>query len=149
VTAHIRVANCRDQPLKFANQVRFPRGAPRFIRRGFSYGPELEGTNDDGTDRGLVGLFFCARVNEQFYTVLRWLHRTDFSDAFKTIPNGLNSQDNMFGNRGEPAANTQFFLPRQGAAPVTLQLADFIRYKGVVVLFAPSINGLSTLFADR
>jgi deferrochelatase/peroxidase EfeB len=68
--SHIRVANLRDQPMKFANRVRFPGGPPRLLRRGFSYGPSLHGVQDDGLDRGLVGLFFFARVNEQFYTVL-------------------------------------------------------------------------------
>ena len=69
--------------------IRFPRGTPRLIRRGFSYGPPLAGAVEDGVDRGLVGLFCFARVNEQFYTVMRWLQKTDFSDTFKTTPDGL------------------------------------------------------------
>lgn len=34
ITAHIRVANSRDQPMKFANRVRFPNGprCPQFLR---------------------------------------------------------------------------------------------------------------------
>jgi deferrochelatase/peroxidase EfeB len=148
LTAHIRVAYCRDQPMKFANQVRFPRGAPRLVRRGFSYGPPLAGVDDDGVDRGVVGLFCFARVNEQFYTVLRWLQKTDFSGAFKSMPNGLNAQDSLFGNRKDASANTQFHLARPGNAPLSLQLADFIRYKGVTVLFAPGAKALKTLAAD-
>lgn len=147
MTAHIRVANCRDQPMKFANRIRFPRGAPQLIRRGFSYGAALQGDDDDGVDRGVVGLFFFARVNEQFYTVMRWLQKTDFSEAFAAIPNGLNAQDSLFGNRNHPAANTQFHLPQQGSGPIHLQLTDFIRYKGVTVLFAPSIRGLAAVAA--
>jgi deferrochelatase/peroxidase EfeB len=148
LTAHIRVANARDQGLKFANEVRFPRGVPRMMRRGFSYGPRLDGTVDDGVDRGIIGLFCFARVNEQFYTVLRWLQQTDFSDAFKAIPNGLHAQDGLFGNRGFPGAEEQFRIPVAGGAPVTLQLKDFIRYKGVAVFFAPGIKALETLGAD-
>src|SRR5262245_19571005 len=147
ITAHIRVAFCRDQPMKFANKVRFPRRAPRLIRRGFSYGAALAGETDDGVDRGVVGLFLFARVNEQFYTVLRWLQKTDFSETFSQIPNGLNAQDSLFGNRRDATANTQLHLLRQGSAPTTIQLVDFTKYKGVTVLFAPSIRGLATLSA--
>lgn len=147
ITAHIRVANGRDQPLKFANTVRFPRGTPRLIRRGFSYGPALTQAANDDVDRGVVGVFCFARVNEQFYTVLRWLQKTDFSDAFRSIPNGLNAQDGLFGNRGFEQANTSFHLPRADGSSVSLQLRDFIRYKGVAVFFAPSMAGLATLSA--
>jgi hypothetical protein len=29
-----------------------------------------------------MGFFFCARVNQQFYTILRWFRKTEFSEAF-------------------------------------------------------------------
>ena len=64
----------------------------------------------------MVGLFFFARVNEQFYTILRWIYKTDFGDAFKTIPNGLNAQDGLVGNRADPKANTVFTIPRENKA---------------------------------
>jgi deferrochelatase/peroxidase EfeB len=145
IGAHIRVVNSRDQPLKFANQVRFPKGPPRVIRRGFSYGAHLDGTQDDGRDRGIIGLFYFARVNEQFYTILRWIHKTEFSDAFKKIPDGLNAQDALVGNREDPKANTQLHVPQAEKAALDLQLKNFIRYKGVVVLFAPSIKALNAI----
>jgi deferrochelatase/peroxidase EfeB len=145
VGAHIRIVNSRDQPLKFANQVRFPKGPPRVIRRGFSYGPHLDGTQDDGKDRGIIGLFYFARVNEQFYTILRWIQKTDFSDAFKKIPDGLNAQDALVGNREDPKANTRFEIPRADKAALSLQLQNFIRYKGVLVLFAPGMKALSVI----
>jgi deferrochelatase/peroxidase EfeB len=146
--SHIRLVNCRDQPMKFANRVRFPKGPPRVIRRGFSYGPHLDGIKDDEKDRGIVGIFFFGRVNEQFYTILRWINQTDFSDAYKKVPGGLNAQDALVGNRADPKANTRFFIPRSGKPALSLQLVDFVRYKGVAVLFAPSIKALNTLIAD-
>jgi deferrochelatase/peroxidase EfeB len=148
VTAHIRVANSRDQSMKFANQVRFPNGPPRVIRRGFSYGPALQGVHDDGKNRGVVGLFFFARINEQFYTILRWMQKTEFSNVFKKIPNGFNAQDALIGSREDPSANTKHHIPLPGGDHLTLQLIDFLRYKGVVVLFAPSMAALQTLAAD-
>jgi deferrochelatase/peroxidase EfeB len=145
VGAHIRIVNSRDQPLKFANQVRFPKGPPRVIRRGFSYGPHLDGTLDDRKDRGIVGLFYFARVNEQFYTILRWIQKTEFSDAFKKIPDGLNAQDALAGNREDPKANTRFQIPLTDKTALSLQLKNFIRYKGVLVLFSPSMNALNVI----
>jgi deferrochelatase/peroxidase EfeB len=143
--AHIRVANCRDQPLKFANQSRFPKGPPRVIRRGFSYGPHLEGTEDDGKDRGVVGLFYFARINEQFYTILRWMQTTDFSEAYKRLENGYSAQDAVIGNRADPKAETRFTVSLAGKPPVIFGLENFIRYKGVAVLFAPSIEALNVM----
>jgi hypothetical protein len=134
--------------MKFANRVRFPNGPPRVIRRGFSYGPPLQGVQDDGKDRGVVGLFFFARVNEQFYTILRWMQKTEFSDVFKKIPNGLNAQDGLIGSREDPTANTRHHIPLPAGGSLSLQLADFLRYRGVAVMFAPSIKGLRTLCVD-
>jgi hypothetical protein len=135
--------------MKFANQVRFPKGPPRVIRRGFSYGPHLDGTQDDGKDRGVIGLFYFARINEQFYTILRWMQKTDFSDAYKKVPNGLNAQDALIGNRKDPKAETNFHVPLADKSPLTLQLIDFVRYKGVAVFFAPSIKALGVMISER
>ncbi|MDI2077926.1 hypothetical protein [Bradyrhizobium sp. Mp27] len=145
--AHIRIVNCRDQPMKFANRVRFPKGPPRVVRRGFSYGPHLEGTKDDEKDRGVIGLFYFARINEQFYTLLRWMQKTDFSDAYRTIPNGLNAQDALIGNREGTKAEKTFHVPLAGKSALTLQLQDFVSYKGVVILFSPSISALRLMIS--
>lgn len=145
--SHIRVCHPRDQALSSANQSRFANGPPRLVRRGFSYGPPLDGLDDDGEDRGLVGLFACARINEQFYTVLRWIQRTEFSDRFDHIPRGNRRQDMMFGLRGKDKAETTTYIPapKGSEAPVTLPLADFIRYKGLAVFFVPSVKTLAYL----
>jgi hypothetical protein len=82
----------------------------------------------DHFNRELLTMLHHHVLNEQFYTVLRWLQKTDFGDAYRAIPNGLDAQD-LFGNRKDPTANTQFHLLREGSAPMSLQLADFIRYK--------------------
>ena len=146
LTAHIRIVNCRDQPLKFANRIRFPKGPPRLARRGFSYGsPWTENGNDQ--DRGIVGVFFCARVNEQFYTILRWMHQTDFSDVYKTFPGGSDGQDALVGDRSDMAANTMLHLVSERGESVDVGLDTFIRYRGVALLFAPGMQALATLAA--
>jgi deferrochelatase/peroxidase EfeB len=148
--AHIRVAFCRDQPFSFANEVRFPQGAPRLIRRGFSYGEPLASARDDGKDRGLFGLFLCARVNEQFYSVLRWMQHTEFSDAFEGGKPGTSGQDRLIGSRlpgGSNRAPDTNVVAAVGGASTTISLQPFIRYKGVVVLFVPSMAALRILAA--
>ena len=146
IHSHIRVTNCRDQALTFPNQVRFPKGPPRLIRRGFVYGPPLEGTIDDGVDRGLVGLFFCARLNEQLYTVLRWMQETEFGDVFFARPNGDRGQDAILGNRSKAHANTRMSIPNAGGE-LAPSLPAFVRFKGVAPLFAPSLSALRVLAA--
>jgi deferrochelatase/peroxidase EfeB len=148
LTAHIRVVNSRDQPLKFANQIRFPGGPPRLVRRGFSFGEPWQGPADDNERRGIVGLFFCGRVNEQFYTVLRWMHRTDFSDVFKGVQNGIDAQDALAADHIDPASNTAIHLTSEHADGVDIGLSPFVSYKGVAVLFAPGIQALATLTRD-
>ncbi|MET1412482.1 hypothetical protein ABVF61_09460 [Roseibium sp. HPY-6] len=145
--SHIRVCNPRDQGLTHANSVRFPNGPPRLIRRGFSYGPPLEGTQDDGLDRGLIGLFACARINEQFYSVVRWIQKTSFSDQFDAIRRGRKRQDMMFGFRGKRNAETTTHIPVEaaGTPALKLPLKDFIRYKGLAVFFVPSLKTLNYL----
>lgn len=144
LTAHIRVVHPRSDRLTYANRRRFPAGPPRLLRRGFSFGPDLEGNSDDGVPRGVVGTFLCARVNEQFYTVLRWMQRTSFTDAHFALPQTERMQDGLIGNRAKPDADTRLVLGSGGNAE-TLGLADFIRYRGVALAFLPSIPSLRRL----
>jgi hypothetical protein len=146
--AHIRVAYSRDQPLTFPNASRFPKGPPRLIRRGFSYGEPLASVADDGKDRGLFGIFLCARVNEQFYTVLRWMQQTDFSPVFDQTKPGRAGQDRLTGSRLPGGANRvpDSNIPVTSAdAPTSISLEPFIRYKGVAVLLMPSMASLREL----
>jgi deferrochelatase/peroxidase EfeB len=148
LTGHIRVVNPRDQKLNEPSKSTFPLGPPRLIRRGYSYGNPLEPegtTEDDGEERGLVGLFFCGRIREQIYTVLRWMQKTDFSDEFDNIRNGMRAQDPLCGNRSHPDANTNLVISQEGKNPLSLPLQDFIRYRGVAILFAPGLASLRVL----
>ncbi len=81
LAAHIRVANARDQPLNALNQSLFPGGFR------VSYAAECRMSSTRGR-RGrrvrsrIAGMFLCANLNSQFYTIMRWLGRTDFSPLF-------------------------------------------------------------------
>ncbi|WP_370194637.1 MULTISPECIES: hypothetical protein [Aurantimonas] len=115
------------------------------MRRGFSYGPPLSGSVDDGRDRGLVGIFACARINEQLYTIIRWMQETGFSDRFYDVKQGWRRQDSMFGLRNKPKAFASAHIPLTDGTALDLPLRDFIRYKGLSLFFAPSLASLKIL----
>ena len=141
VAAHIRIVNGRDQPLDFKNKMMFPSGFPRVLRRGSAYGPWLDGEVDDQQDRGILGIFFCANVNQQFYSLMRWIGKTDFSDAY-TDPHG---QDPLFASRQVPDATIDFTM-QTASGPVTLKgLSNFIRIQGVAILLMPTLETLRRL----
>ena len=124
---------------------RFLKGPPWLIRRGCFYGPPLEGDVDDDRDRGIIGAFICVRLHEQLYSVLRWMQKTDFSDAFGAVPGGFKSQDLLCGNRAKPGASTRARLANGGPDPAGMSMADFIEYRGGVSLFLPSLAALRVL----
>ncbi|MDX0481426.1 hypothetical protein GOD90_20335 [Sinorhizobium medicae] len=145
LTAHIRVVNPRSDQLTFPNLSRFPGGPPRFIRRGFTYGPRLEGTEDDGVERGLVGIFMCARINEQFYTALRWINQTSFSEALHRNPYAETMQDALFGSRSKPKVDRRLVITGDNGSVAETTLPSFITYRGVCNFLLPGMRSLAKL----
>jgi deferrochelatase/peroxidase EfeB len=145
--AHIRIMNPRDQELDSANRTMFPNGPPRIIRRGHTYGPGLapDAGQDDGVDRGIIGLFVCSNINRQFYTLTRWIGQTRFSPVFKN----LREQDPLFGNRNKPLAEATYAIPHPETPVKLTGLRNFIRTQGTLLLLLPSIETLRRLAADR
>jgi deferrochelatase/peroxidase EfeB len=140
--AHVRVVNSRDQPLNAANAGMFPQGFPRVLRRGSPYGPQLEGDEDDQQDRGTVGMFLCASINQQFYPLTRWIGKTDFSDVTEN-----HGQDPLIGGRSVPGAKTTFRIPTPNGPIQVGGLVDFVRIQGVAIGLLPSIASLRNLSA--
>lgn len=146
LNAHIRVVNLRDDPMTFPNQARFPKGPPRFVRRGFTFGPALAETVDDGLERGIVGLFCCARINEQFYTALRWMQATTFAERFSQAGHSKRMQDALIGLSTMPGADRRLQLG-PNAQHAVVSLRDLIIYRGVACLLLPSLASLRQLGA--
>jgi len=146
LNAHIRVANPRDDKMTFANRLSFPKGPPRFVRRGFTYGANYKSGDDPNLPRGLVGTFFCARVNEQFLKLLRWMQKTDFNEGFRRSPYTTFMQDACFGQR-DPQTSTPHMPLGSGAFAPRINLSRFISFRGVAVLFMPSLPSLKLLAA--
>lgn len=137
LSAHIRVTNPRDQELDHVSKVLG--GVPRVIRRGVPCGPKLTGTVDDQVERGLVGMFLCASIRQQFYKLAVWMKENNFSPAF---PN-QHSQDPL-ANRLTPDASSEFLIPTvTGNRAVTLQ--DFVTTKGTAFFLLPGVQTLHKL----
>lgn len=139
LTAHVRVVNPRDQPLNLRASVSAGGAVPRVIRRGAPYGPELAGTEDDGKDRGLAGLFLCTSITLQFYTLMAWMNATDFSPAF-----GDPRRQDPFANRDFPGAS-RGFTAAGAAADATVSLRNFTRTRGTAFFLMPGTDGLRRL----
>jgi len=137
-SAHIRVVNPRDTPLDavVAGDV------PVVLRRGTPYGPPLQGTDDDGKDRGILGLFLCADLRRQFYTLTHWVNKNDFSPVYNA---NRHTQDALVGNRSVRLASADFQIPGKGSNAMVKSLPDFVYTKGTVFLLYPSKVTLAAL----
>jgi Dyp-type peroxidase family len=135
-SAHIRVVNPRDQLIKDSHAP-----VPRVLRRGMPYGQALTGTIDDGRDRGLIGLFLCANLSDQFAKLLDWINRNDFSNVFTD----LRAQDPILGNRDGPLASTDFLIPTPSGTLTATGLTTFVHTQGTAYFLFPSIQALGQL----
>jgi deferrochelatase/peroxidase EfeB len=142
-SSHIRVVNRRDDPLDGANPTMFPPGTPRVIRRGSTYGTHLDGEIDDGADRGLVGMFLCTNIESQFLVLMRWINETNFHPEVTNV----RGQDPLFGNRSFRDRSDTFEFHANGNQEVLTGLPDFIKTKGSLMLFVPSLAALRHMSA--
>jgi deferrochelatase/peroxidase EfeB len=154
-SAHTRVANPRDQMLS-PSQGEGSNGPPRILRRGMPYGAELVGNTNDNVDRGLIGLFLCGSIAQQFEKLYGWMNFNNFSptpDYSVTHP----PQDALLGNRptapnlGEyPGVASTFTIPiqvtpTQSDEIVISNLPIFIQTRGTAYCLLPSLNALNSL----
>ena len=134
--AHIRRMNPRNDPL--AQRRRRP-----LMRRGMPYGPAYDGAPESATvARGLLGLFFCASLEDQFEHLLgEWANKTPMGPA-----NPGRAKDPLIGQHDDPAA--MLHLP--AAAPAQAQrlggLAPFVSTRGTAYLLylaRPALQALA------
>jgi deferrochelatase/peroxidase EfeB len=142
-SSHTRVANPRDEPT-------FPfteSPVPRISRRGMAYGAPPVPPNYDG-DHGLIGLFLCGSLADQFEKLYSWMNTNNFSDVF---PN-LDTQDAVLANRVSPSLGDPSFtiaLPN-GAAPIVIPtMPQFLVTRGTAYFLLPSIATLHQLAKSK
>ncbi|MBA2963113.1 MULTISPECIES: patatin-like phospholipase family protein [Ramlibacter] len=127
--AHMRRANPRTDPL-------MPQRDRTLFRRGIPYGA----VGDD--EVGLFGLFFCARIDDQFeHLVSEWLEKNPMGP-----PNRGRAKDPLVGRHDEPQA--QFLIPLPGGRQIALDgFEAFVRTRGTLYALFPSRRALETLAA--
>jgi deferrochelatase/peroxidase EfeB len=134
--AHIRRANPRTDPL-------MPVVQRTVFRRSIPYGPPYQG-RADGIERGLVGVFFCSHIDEQFeLLVSEWLEKNPLGPK-----NAGRVKDPLSGRHDEPDA--AFHIPMPGGAGIVLKgFREFVRTRGTLYALFPSRRALQTLAVGR
>jgi Dyp-type peroxidase family len=107
----------------------------RIVRRGMPYGRAYDPDHPTDEERGIVGLFICASLKNQFEYIMRhWVNDGQFTGGrlgrSKDPMTGANDpSDSRFVAPGTPRVETQGF-PR------------FVTTRGCAYLFLPSMTAL-------
>ena len=148
--AHIRRMNSRSSIGDGDDRVAHVRPRPLF-RRGMPYGPWFdEKTKDE--ERGLLGLFFCADLADQFEHLLgEWADRLPLG-----FPGDRHGKDPLIGAHEHPHAS--FLVPRRmpvnqdtgqersDPSPLALYgFRPFVRTRGTLYAFYPPREALKRL----
>jgi hypothetical protein len=130
-SAHIRRANPRN-----ADAPGHMDTGRRLIRRGMPYGPPYDPANrHDGHPRGLLGLFLCANLKDQFECIMR---RCLGDDHAASDPGGADT-DPTGGALDETTVAGR--LP-SGSSESAARLFRFVKTRAAAYLFFPSVTGL-------
>jgi deferrochelatase/peroxidase EfeB/predicted acylesterase/phospholipase RssA len=128
--AHIRRTNPRGDPMG-------PSRKRPLFRRGMPYGPRYE--KEPEAKRGLIGLFFCASIEDQFeHVMLEWVEKRPLGP-----PNRGDAKDPLMGNHDAPSV---FHIPQPGGEGIKLTGFDpFVTTKGTLYALFPSRSALREL----
>jgi Dyp-type peroxidase family len=129
--SHIRRNNPRTTPVAGNGGQRH-----RIMRRGLPYGPPYDPSHpDDGIERGLLGLFICGSLKDQFEFLMKhWVQDGDFI--------GLGSdRDVIAGNQPDDRGRFRF-RNTSGGPLVARNLPSFVTTRGSAYCFLPSITAL-------
>ncbi|MCG2595441.1 hypothetical protein LZ009_21905 [Ramlibacter sp. XY19] len=136
--AHIRRANPRTDKL-------LPDRKRALFRRGIPYGPPYPAypAEAKSIDRGLLGVFFCGRIEDQFEQLItEWLEKNPLGP-----PNRGWSKDPISSQHDDPKA--EFHIPQLNADPIVLKgFRPFVRTRGMLYALFPSRRGLAAIASD-
>lgn len=127
--SHIRRMNPRkDRVVPFRRRPLIRRGMP--YGKAFAKGGEYD-------KRGLMGLFFCASIEDQFeHLVAEWGNKSPMG-----VNNRGDARDPLAGNHG--SAPSVFDIPmREGPSRKLTGFGPFITTKGTIYAFFPSKRAL-------
>lgn len=132
--AHIRRMNPRDGETSLAHS----RRARVLLRRGMPYGPAYDEGECPTPERGMLGLFFCASLEDQFEHILgQW-----GAGIALGSPDSGNAHDPFVSPQ---PASARFVIPLPGGDLVLPVCDAFVRTRGTAYLFHPSLPALQQL----
>jgi hypothetical protein len=107
------------------------------------YGPAWAPGHDASAERGLLGQFFCASIEDQFEHLLgQWADRVPLGSA------DLGGARDPFIGAHQPG-DGPFLVPLLGQRPLALTgLQAFARTRGTAYLFYPSASTLDGIASN-
>jgi Dyp-type peroxidase family len=129
--AHIRRNNPRATPVAGNGGQRH-----RIMRRGLPYGPPFDPDHpSDGMERGLLGLFICANLKDQFEFLMKhWVQDGDFIGIAE-------DRDPIAGN--QPPEGGRFRFRDAAGKRIALRgMPSFVTTRGAAYCFLPSLTAL-------
>jgi deferrochelatase/peroxidase EfeB len=140
IGSHIRRVNPRGQPIKGQGRPGGSNNDHRIVRRGLPYGPTYTpGEPYDGIERGLLGYFINASIDNQFEFVIReWLNNYEFAGSARLDPHAKG----VITGTNNPA-DSVFEAPRPGGPPLRITgFGSFVTTRGAAYCFLPSLTAL-------
>jgi deferrochelatase/peroxidase EfeB len=134
--SHIRRMNPRSGKV-------VPARKRTLIRRGMPYGPLYEDAPDEDApdeERGLLGLFFCASLEDQFeHLIAEWGNANPMGPV-----NRGNAKDAFLSGYGQLRA--MFDIPVDGEQPCRFEsFTPFVTTRGTLYAFFPGMTALRAL----
>jgi hypothetical protein len=105
------------------------------------YGPWYDPTSekDDGVERGLLGLFICVSLEDQFeFLMTNWMNRGGFRSELPSHTKDIAVTSNAGGD-------TPFRVPAPGGAVVFPKFSHFVTTRGAAYCFLPSLTAVRYL----
>ena len=113
----------------------------RIVRRGMTYGPPFDpGSPFDGEERGLLGLFICVSLRDQFEFLM-----ADWANDGTFAPGLGRTRDPLLG--ANDPRSSRFVIPREPDSMVLTGFPRFVTTKGAAYTFLPSLTALRHLSA--
>jgi deferrochelatase/peroxidase EfeB len=134
--SHIRRTNPRGDIIAGADGAQHP-----IIRRGMPYGPRYDSASgkDDGIERGLLGLFICASLEDQFeFLMANWMNRGGFRPE-------LPSHTKDIAVTSSAPGGTPFRVPAPGGGISLPEFSHFVTTRGAAYCFLPGLAALRYL----
>jgi Dyp-type peroxidase family len=134
--SHIRRTNPRGDVVAGFDGDQHP-----LIRRGLPYGPWYDPTSekDDGIERGLLGLFICVSLEDQFeFLMTNWMNRGGFRSRLPSHTKDITVTSNAIGD-------APFQVPTPNGTVSLPKFSHFVTTRGAAYCFLPSLTALRYL----